>query len=253
MRQLLNLEDVNSWPDDLLAYLKKNHKLFLDWEEAHSSRVAPPAHDRAIYGLQDALQPYAITGWHCTRLTRAEIDTIKSTGMQLPSAAMLNQRIYAVLKEGLLTKPVADRLKADNQAAEEYRAGIICFCFFPPRFGGQSGIERFFRHWGGEALYNSHERDPETGIAICRIGRPCLVEADVPIAALDPCSSLCTKVAWRFLIHHGYSTNESVNVEACAIQPLPMETIRRVIVYPDPEFIKLTGCDKWKPRLDPSD
>jgi hypothetical protein len=173
--------------------------------------------------------------------------------MQLPSADMLNQRIDAVLKEGLLTVPIADRLKADNQADEEGRAGIICFCFFSLNLVYQSSIERFFRHWGGEALYNSHERDPETGIAISRIGTPCLIEADVPIAILNPYSWLNIKVVLRFLINHGYRINESLDLEACAIQPLPMETIRRVIVYPDPEFIKLTGCDKWKPPLDPSD
>jgi hypothetical protein len=253
MLQLLNLEDVSSWPDDLLAYLKKNHKLFPDWQQTRSRRVEAGAYERAMHGLWDALQPYAITGWHCTRLTQAEIATIRSTGMQLPSADMLNRRIDAVLQEGLLTASIADRLKADNQADEEGRTGRIWFCFFPPHFGGQSGIEHFFRHWGGEALYNSHERDPEAGTAISRIGTPCLIEADVPIAILQPDSSLKTKVTLRFLIHYWYRTSISLDLEACAIQRLPIESIRRIIVHPNPEFIRLTGCDKWNPPFDPSD
>jgi hypothetical protein len=240
----MDIEVPDSWPDDLLAYLDRHHRLFLDWE-TEPRKVTPFTYDRAIYGLRDALQPYAISGWHCTRLTKPEIATIISTGMQLPDAAMLNRRIDALLNAGFVSETVANRLKTENQAHESNRAGMIWFCFFPPRLAGEQGVARFFRHWGGEALYNSHENDPETGVAIKSIGVPCLVEADVPIAHLEPHGGLDFKVVQRFLIHRGYQTRESVEHEDRTKRPLPAENVRRVISFPEPEFIRLTGCDSW--------
>jgi hypothetical protein len=104
--------------------------------------------------------------------------------MQLPDAAMLLRRIDATSNEGLLSASVAERLKARNQAHERNRAGMIRFCFFPPRLAGESGIGDLLRFWGGEALYNSHDRHPETSGVLCSVGTPSIVEAEVPIAFL---------------------------------------------------------------------
>jgi hypothetical protein len=250
--KLIDLNVPNTWPRDVLDYLGRHHALFLDWETRapdissyERAHQRAKAYDRAIYGLRYVLQPYAITGWHCTRLTQAEIATIISNGMQLPDAMMLSRRIDALLNDGLLDRTIASRLKNENQADERYRAGMVWFCFFPPGLAGESGIERFFRHWGGKALYNSHEDDPETGVAIESIGVPCVVEADVLIANLEPAGGLDFKVVRRFLIHRGYRTREPVEHEDHIIRPLPAGNIRRVICFPDPEFIRLTGCDSW--------
>src|SRR5208282_2990106 len=241
---LVNIEAPDSWPNELLGYLNRHHKLFLDWA-TEPRKVKPFTYDAAIYGLRDVLQPYAIIGWHCTRLTKTEIASIISTGMQLPDAAILKRRIDALLNAGLIGESVATRLKTENQAHESTRAGMIWFCFFPPRHAGESGIERFFRHWGGAALDNSHEGDPETGMAIKSIGVPCIVEADVPIASLDPDLGLGFKVVRRFLIHRGYQTREPVDHQDAIGRTLPAENIRRVISFPEPDFMDLTGCETW--------
>lgn len=240
---LINFDAPESWPADLLAYITTHYQLFLDWESGRTKGIAS-AYDSAISEVGDILQQYAITGWHCTRLTEAEIAVIISGGMQLPDATMLRQRIDALLNAGLLTADVAGRLKANNQAHEQYRAGMVWFCFFPPRLAGESGIARFFRFWGGEALYNSHERDLETGEVISRIGVPCLVEADVPIASLSP-AGLSFKIVRRFLISRGFQTGEPVDHEDRIKRPLPRECVRRVIRYPESDFVQLTGCNSW--------
>jgi hypothetical protein len=244
MVPLIDLETPESWPGDLRAYLDRHHDFFLDWE-TRSFRATAAEYDRAIYGLEAVLRRYALLGWHCTRLTESEIASIRSNGMQLPDAAMLNRRVDAVARAGLLRGGLADRLKAENQADDPWRAGRIWFCFYPPRLAGEGGIERFFRHWGGEALYNSHESDPETGVAISTIGLPCIVEAIVPITSLRQHSFLSTKVVRRYLIGRGYRTVEPVDHDDAADQPLPPESIREVIPFPSPGFIALTGCDGW--------
>ena len=74
----------------------------------------------------------------------------------------------------LITPDIARRLKSKNRASEQ--PGAVYFCFFPPRTDDEDGIGRFFRHWGGEALYVCHEDDPITSPTISCVGRPCIVD-----------------------------------------------------------------------------
>ena len=75
------------------------------------------------------MQAYEILGWHCTRLTDAEVDEILHSGMQLPNAAMLARRIDALEGTDVIASDVARRLKSENQAAKGNRAGMVWFCF----------------------------------------------------------------------------------------------------------------------------
>jgi tripartite-type tricarboxylate transporter receptor subunit TctC len=76
-------------------------------------------------------------------------------GMELPSLDLLRRRINAIEADHLVSAGVAHRLRSENQANDADRANMIWFCFYPPYIGGESGIARFFRSWGGEALYKS--------------------------------------------------------------------------------------------------
>jgi hypothetical protein len=244
-RELLDLNRPAAWPAELRSYLDAHHDLFLGWEHKHK-RVSPGAYDEAIYGLIDVLEPYAIAGWHCTRLTDAEVNEILRNGMQLPNAEMIMRRIDALLKANQITPNIARRLKKENQCNDANRAGMIWFCFYPPLLAGERGIGRFFRHWGGEALYNSHENDQVTSPAISCVGTPCIVEANVPIASLERHGGLPFKIIRRFLISRGFKTSEPTNHDGQIKHLLPAENIQRVIRYPDPDFLSLTGCSEWR-------
>ncbi len=243
---LLDLENLAAWPDELQAYLDRHYDLLLGWE---AGKVSGLDYDRVICGLQYALEPYGVVGWHCTRLTELECAKILSSGMQLPDRSILCHRLDTLLRSGLLTKALTERLKAENQADDEHRAGMIWFCLYPPYLAGKGGIERFFRSWGGEALYNSHEDDPETGVTISDIGRPCLVEASVPIASMGSSISFTFKIARRYLISRGFETREPLDHDAWSKLVLPAANIRRIIKYPEPDFLSLTGCATWKTPL----
>jgi hypothetical protein len=254
------LNDQATWPNEILRYLRRHHDLFLTWELRRTDENRAPmnpelAHimasqfDRAIYGLRELLRPYSLLGYHCTRLTDGEIDHIHSNGMQPPSAKMLSRRIQKLCDAGLLESAIADRLRQENQADENYRRGLIWFCFFPPHLAGQFGIERLLRSWGGEALYNSHERDSLTGPILKRIGTPCLIEADVPIASFQRYTSLENHLYRQFLVDRGHHTNERLEHEDCATCSISASHVRRVIRFTEPDFIELTNCDSWTPPL----
>lgn len=244
MQTLLQLDQPDNWPADLQSYLCKHYDLFLGWETG-IGRPDEVAYDRAIYDLADILRRYAIIGWHCTRLTAPEARAIIKSGMQLPDGVMLGRRVDELVKAGQVSAAIALRLKSENQANDQNRKGMIWFCFFPPWLGGEGGIERFFRHWGGEALYNSHEDDATTSPVLGRIGNPCLVEADVPLEVLENRTGLAFKVVHRYLISRGYQTGEPVAHEDRAKTAIPATSIRRIIRFPDPEFCTLTGCSTW--------
>lgn len=250
--------DEATWPEQLVGYLEQNHDLFVDWErrparsnhnDIHANRDAALKFDHAIYGLRDALDPYALHGYHCTRLTEDEIDHILTNGMQLPNASVLSERIHKVQAASLLDRNTADKLRTANLASESNRAGMIWFCFYPPRYAGQEGTERLFRSWGGEALYFLHEKDPATGPALKSFGVPCLVEADVPIASLAHHSFLEIHFYRQFLINRGLETVEDIHHESCAVQPVPARNVRRIIRFPALDFVALTQCDLWVPPL----
>ena len=202
--------------------------------------------DEAMHGLRVALQPYAIPGWHCSRLTEAEVYGIRSKGMKPPNAEMLARRIDALMEAGEITPEMGRRLKLENQAGDKNRAGRTWFCFFPPSNAGEDGIARFFRHWGGEALYFCHENDPVLSSAISCIGTPCLVEADVPIASLRMHGALEQAIYRRYLVSQDNSKVWPTDYEDCIEYPLPAGNVRRVITFPDPEFMSLTGCSEWR-------
>lgn len=162
---------------------------------------------------------------------------------------MLNNRIDALMASRELEPDIVLRLKEKNQSGDANRAGMIWFCFFHPRLAGESGIERFFRHWGGEALYNSHERDPITSSAIRVIGTPCVVEADIPIASLGKHGGLSFKIVRQFLKSRGFRTREPVDHEDHIRKPLSSENIRRIVRFPEPDFCSITGCVEWRRPL----
>jgi hypothetical protein len=120
----IEIDAPDTWPNDLRTYLDRNHDLFLDWEIGPSKFTAAD-YDPAVYGLEAVLRRYAILGWHCTRLTDDEIMNTRADGMQLPDVAMLRRRLNDVVEAGLLSQKVADRLKAEHQADDPWRAGRV--------------------------------------------------------------------------------------------------------------------------------
>jgi hypothetical protein len=244
----IDLNDVENWPADLLRCLEANHATLDGWETGQN-RPGGRAYDRAINALNDTLQAYALVGWHCTRLTPEEISDIRALGLSLPDQFVLAKRIDRVVAQGHVGADIAKSLKAENQAHEPTRAGRLWFCFFPPALGGETGINRFFRYWGGEALYNSHQDDPLSAKALQSIGAPCIIEADVPIRLLGGNPGLAMKMARQYVIHRGSPSREPYDHEDRIVRPLPASFIRQIHRFPEERFLELSKCKDWRSPL----
>ncbi|HWQ92669.1 MAG TPA: hypothetical protein VN673_13425, partial [Clostridia bacterium] len=125
---VIHWDDESTWPAPLLAYLTESKNLFLGWDILQNGRrrtTTAGQYDRACAELREVLNPYYFLGWHCTRLTLAEISQIRREGMRLPSFALLQGRVAALVHAGTLSSQVAELLLAEHEACDSNRAGMI--------------------------------------------------------------------------------------------------------------------------------
>jgi hypothetical protein len=82
-----------------------------------------------------------------------------------------------------------------------------------------------------------------------RIGASSIIVADLPIAHLNQHSALSTKLIRRYFQNCGADIHEDIHHEGYTASPVPAEAIRRIVRFPEPEFIRLTRCDTWRVGL----
>lgn len=249
---VITLSDETTWPNDLVECLDKHQEILYSWEAANAgiSDAGPAArYDEAHEDIRQLLNSFFLLGYHCTKLTQNEIAEVQGHGMSLQNLQTLSVRIDRLIQDGLLTSEMAHELKHKNQANDRNRQHMLWFCFSPPHYAGQNGIERFFRFWGGEALYNSHENNATTAAVLKRLGIPCVIEATVSIEFLPKYCYLTNKIARVYLKNRGLNTNECCNLESYATKAIPANNIRRIIKYPEMDFINLTKCESWDQKL----
>lgn len=196
--------------------------------------------------MRDILRSHSLIGYHCTKLTANEIKHVRVNGMLLQNATTLNKRVACLEESGLLSADVAQLLINNNQADDSNRANMLWFCFFEPFLAGRCGIERFFRSWGGEALYNSHEGNLITGNALLNIGTPCIIKAKVPIASLKDSYYPDSSMIRAFLLQRGHQLENEIEHEGFSTKIIEPQKILEIIEHPSDHFIKLTKCDEWE-------
>jgi hypothetical protein len=262
----MKLDDESTWPAEIVRFIGMNQELFDDWygptAESRDRRRRPGEHwigprfsgrdhDQAVNQFLRLLVPHTLeSGFHCTRLTQKEIESIRGGGMQLQNSKTLRARIADLKSVGLIDNGVATIFSDLNSADDDNRAAMIWFCFFSPHRAGEGGIERLLRYWGGEALHRWHEDGTETSSLLKRIGTPSVVVADVPIRLLEKGSSLVETLVRLYFENRGLRTAQSIRYETFTRFPLPAEAIRRVVSFPDAEFLDLTGCSSWRRTLE---
>lgn len=244
----IDLQRPDSWPPPLRAALDAHRTALEAWELDLPDKSAR-TFDPAIRAVGDALRPFSLRGWHCTRLTDGEAAQIQRGGLEVLDAGLLERRIDAQESRGALTPQQAQLLRTRNQARESGRRGKSWFCFYPPRLAGQHGTERLFTFWGGEALYNFYEDDPDVGPALREIGVPTLVEAIVPIAYLSSPDRVAMTVAHLDMLNRSRTVDEVTRLEDYSVSQVGAENIERLIRFPQREFVELTACERWNPQL----
>lgn len=250
MSSILNIEDPSEWPSSLNRTLADVRPIMLAWEQDLSVKNAADF-DHAIRLLGRALQLYSIRGWHCTRLTEDEADAVEACGLACLNAELVERRVAAQVWRGSMPAVIGDAVLAAHQGAARNRAGMIWFCFFPPRNAGEDGIRRLLGYWGGEAIYSAHESNSIVAASLQRLGRPCIVEVDVPVNWLSAqCTLALARLVSRLdLRSRGETDEEPHPLEGSAEHAVPGRCIRAVHRFPDIRFVALSGCNTWRVPL----
>jgi hypothetical protein len=127
----ISLDDVATWPRELVAAFEAHEALliahFVEQKKNYDDDLWKPSYHPAYVPM--ALRPtnshsaprrifldevranffavLTLRGFHSTRLTDAEVETILSEGMTPPNGAMLQRRIEAVRNSGLIAANIA--------------------------------------------------------------------------------------------------------------------------------------------------
>jgi hypothetical protein len=168
--------------------------------------------------------------------------------MHLPDSDKLQERVERLIAQNVLKEMDAKELLKDNEAAEPSRKDRLWFTFFPPKLASEHGIGRFFRSWGGEALYNSHESNAVTGQVLQGIGTPCIIEALLPIDGFQD-YSLPIRFTKEYMRYAKITNDRLDEYEGDLKVPLNPENIAAIHLFPGARFSELSGCDNWRQPL----
>lgn len=243
------ISQQSTWPEQVVDYLDRNHLKFIGWETSGGDRVLAHEYDQAILEFRSLLKEFSLIGYHCTKLTCDEIEDIRNNGMKLQCGDSLKQRILRLESAQEIDRAVAQKLLSCNQADDSNRAFMLWFCFFEPHLAGFYGIHRFFKSWGGEALYNSHENQKTTGDALKEIGIPCIIKAKVAISSLKASYYPCSVLIRAYLQGRGYVIRNSIKHEGYSTEDISSDQIEAIYQYPSDKFIQLTKCNEWRGEL----
>lgn len=241
------IKNCSTWPEDLLGFYESQVDILKAWANPNSYTASvklAEAYDQVIYQLPDIIGKYYLRGYHCTRLTDQEIKMIEEQGMYLPSKETLESRIRQLVANEQLTVAQAQLLLNDNEANDVNRKGRLWFTFFEPRLASEHGIGRFFRSWGGEALYNAHEENENTGTVLRNIGNPCIIETLLPISGFKG-HSLAMKFTKEFMAFKSIARETLNDYEGDITVPLAPEHILAIHQFPGQRFNELSGCLDW--------
>jgi hypothetical protein len=113
----LFLEDVKTWPKEVVDHLESNLESLCSWEARHacltSDSCSAAEHDRLHAEIRDLLNKYPLRGYHCTRLTQNEIEQILKEEMSLQNLKSVSARISALEQAKQISPEIAKRLKSE--------------------------------------------------------------------------------------------------------------------------------------------
>jgi hypothetical protein len=259
---MIDLERVSTWPKSIVEILTDSLENLRNYEHERKRIDAaaqkdinlcfsPPqnpfswARAVVLQRINEVVADDDLLGFHCTRLHPDEITSIKRDGLQPLSSAKLHSRIEERISAADIPARLGKLLLAGHQADDDHRKGMIWFVNSRSVLTDYGGLFRLFRYWGGESLYNSHERDPETGALLQRIGVPCIMVAGLPIRKFQIYSNIGDKIIWSFLGKKRIETNHSPELEGYMREAVLPARIREIISYGERRFESLTRRNSW--------
>ena len=265
------LERPQSWPaavrdfveenrETLIAYQRERGRIDrLGWTDVQV-RLDPPinlhraGYETVLARTEALLRGQHLLGYHCTRLTRAEVGRVRSDGLRALSPDLTRERLEALVDAGemsatqcrfLLDHPM---LHARLSNCQGTRTGLVWLCPNRSTLRDASGVYRLFRSWGGEALYSCFEDDPSVVAVLTALGQPAIVKCALPLPSDDLHGCRAAHLlsnAVREQIEH---PDPSPTFDWSVPRNLTPSEVLDIITIDDPRFESLTGYRSWAPE-----
>ena len=265
---MIRIDDEGTWPSEALGLLEDSLQELIEYE-ADRARIDMQCREDVLMrlntpapansekrgsiraALSEILSRRRIVGYHCTRLTTAEIASIKRSGLRPLDCQLVHSKIAEAVDGGELLDSVGQQLRSKNalNGLAGDRIGMIWFCYTRELLGDEGAVVRLLRSWGGEALYYYYENDEAIGPILRNVGLPAIVEAVMPCSRIETFMPLGSRFLNAFLARREVFTEHGPAVDGYVRTPILGGDILRVMTIEDPEFRRLTGCERWSESL----
>lgn len=230
--KIIDLEDMNTWPSDFCREILENKNLIVNYhqEEIQVDRLAEHDlsvrynrphndyqndYDIFIQRLEEIVCGGSIIVYHCTRLADHEIRDIRKNGLKMLTPDLVKSRIANAVTNSLLTEEQGSYLIKSKHIAAKLdgkwgvRSNLLFFCSTKSPLKYWDGVGRFFRYWGGEAIYVGHEDDRRISHQLMKIGNPCIVKCSIPFSEMNRGETLSEHMLSYYIPHANLSSFES--------------------------------------------
>ncbi|MFD7645078.1 hypothetical protein ACFV4P_31000 [Kitasatospora sp. NPDC059795] len=236
---VVDVDDPVTWPAQLAD-------LVTGFAQRHAAAALPrdcfTDTDIGDYADLDAMAPllagHLVRARHCTRLLDHEADSIREHGLLLADGRGVADRLARAADLGHLTTPQYTALKDANLITRKGggRKGFVFLTLSGDALAPNQTLGwRLRAFWGGEAVYQHWEDDPEMTALLRSLGRPAVVTALLDLADGQP-HSTAPSLAHVFL---GRALGETADATVHYMSPIPSARIESVAFPGDPAFDRL--------------
>ena len=249
------LDKIDSWPEEVLGHIKNNESSLRGFfEEEHRinnlanenilakyNRPYNIHHNKwtnTIFKIEKILKNYSIVGIHCTKILETEIHDIQQHGLKPLSKEFANQRIEKIYKEGLISNELRNELLNKEELDSDNRKGSISVFHCLSTLKDESGLNKLFGFWGGEAIYSYVKNSEE----LRKIGIPCIVLTSIRITEFNIYPELSKRMLSYYFDNNLYphDTDSFIKKEL---------KVLRIIKRDEKIFEDLTHIQTWEDEI----
>lgn len=265
----VEIEDLSSWPPEFLGeadkvkslvcrYQKERQRIDQLAQEDLRARIDPPPNKykaeyrTTVERLEATLVPHRLVGFHCTRLTTAEMSDIAHSGLRCLSPGLVYERIDSCVARGFLAPADGEYLRESTAVRDcvtdrfGRRSGLVWFCPNRSSLKDYSGVSRFFCTWGGEALYWGHEDDARIAPVLRHLGLPCVIKCAVPyVQAQQHHDNFSERLLAQFVAGEIEYPEPPPRFDFYTETDIAPSNICQIIVAGSSDFASLTAYRSW--------
>lgn len=259
---MIKADDENTWPSEILISLEEVEGKVREYQlerqrierlcrdDIHIYINTPEnmyleTWETIISKMEHSISGSKILGYHVTRLTDREIKNIICEGLKVLSLELLEEKLKGAAGDGYLSEVECKEAISNNQVEDMGRVGTIHFCFSSKLLRDENGVIRLLSNWGGEALYNTHEKHTNLGLALRGIGRPCIVISAIPVHQVNSYCSVAERLLNIWCSNRNICTGSNPLFEGHITNSVNSENIQSITSKDEDNFSHLTNYKVW--------